>query len=127
MLTFVQWVLALAIKPDDPQALTNWGSMLLHWSQLRSGEEADRLLDEAKEKLLALEALVEGRAAYNMACLSALRGEDEEARRWLEKSRELGHLPSLEHLQQDSDLDNIRDQPWFQSFLAELDEDDTGS
>ena len=118
---------ALAIKPDYHEALTNWGAVLLYWAQQVSREEADRLLDEAEKKLLAVEALVEGFGAYNMACLSALRGEDEEARSWLEKSRELGHLPSLEHLRQDPDLDNIRDQPWFEAFLAELDENGTGS
>jgi hypothetical protein len=69
---------------------------------------------------LRAEEMKPGSGSYNLACLSALRGDLESCRKWLEKARELKTLPSLPILQSDSDLDSVRSQPWFQDLLKSL-------
>jgi len=109
---------ALKIKPDKHEALINWGNALLGQAKTKQGAEADSLFELAVEKLLEVESLSRGSGAYNLACLNALRGDEKECRKWLEKSRDFGWLPSREHMEQDTDLDNVRECQWFQDLLA---------
>jgi hypothetical protein len=61
-----------------------------------------------------------GIVAYNLACVCSLEDEPEECRQWLIKSRDSGNLPERSHLEQDTDLDPVRDLPWFKEFLETL-------
>jgi len=109
---------ALQIKPDKHEALNNWGSALSNQAVTKSGEEADRLFSLAGEKLIKVESLLPGSGAYNLACWNALRGEESQCQRWLEKSKKLGLLPSREHLMNDPDLESVRKCEWFTTFLS---------
>ena len=109
---------ALALKPDDHQALTNWGTALYDQARTRTGAEADRLLTEAGEKCRKAEELKPGSGAYNLACVAGLRGKEEECRHWLGECRRHGKLPKRSHLETDSDLDSVRDKDWFKDILA---------
>ncbi len=100
------------------EALNNWGSALLEQAKRKAGPEAERLFAECSEKLTKAESLASGSAAYNLACLTALQGSEQECREWLEKARRLGTLPSPEHLVNDTDLDSVRDREWFQVLLV---------
>jgi Tfp pilus assembly protein PilF len=111
---------ALRVKPDYHEALENWGAALLQQAQQKSGEEADRLFAAASEKCQQDEKMVPGHAAYNLACLSSLQGRGDECQTWLKKSKDHGELPSREHLLADTDLDNVRDKDWFQSFIDDI-------
>jgi len=117
-LAYEKYQAALKIKPDLHEVLNNWGATLFAQAKTKAGEEADRLFAEAKEKLLSAESISPGSGTYNLACLSALRGEEAECLRWLEKSRALGKLPSREHLANDPDLDNVCESEWFKAFLV---------
>ncbi len=55
---------------------------------------------------------------YNAACLEALSGNADEAIALLRRALELNQSEIYEYLRQDSDLDNIRDDPRFQELLA---------
>jgi Tfp pilus assembly protein PilF len=110
---------ALALKPDLRMALSNWGLGLLDQARLKQDAAAERLFNEAEQKFLGAEALEPGKASYDLACLHALRGNGDEARRWLERSKELGTLPTPEKLAADTDLDGIRDEEWFKDLVAE--------
>ena len=59
------------------------------------GEKADRLFGAARKKLLEAESVTEGAGAYNLACLSALLGEEPECGEWLEKSKTAGKRETL--------------------------------
>jgi len=94
------------------------GNALSDQAKTKAGAEADRLFAEAEKRLSRAELLAPSSAAYNLACLAAIRGLLDEARSWLSKAREGGKLPPPTHLQQDTDLDNVRDTTWFCEFLA---------
>lgn len=112
---------ALKIKPDKHEALNNWGNALTFQAQLKSGTESKALWEEAMEKYLAAEEIHPGAGSYDLACWHALNGDEEECRKWLEKSLDAGNLPNRKHLEEDTDLDNVRDKDWFKEFLEKID------
>ena len=111
---------ALEIKPDYHEALNNWGYALFSQAKTKTGKEADRLFTQSKDLLLKAESISPGISAYNIACWCAIRGQENECRKWLEKCLDLGVLPSRQHLEKDQDLEKVREKPWFKVILARL-------
>jgi len=108
---------ALEIKPDNHGILCNWSRTLLMWAARKQGAEAETLWRQAKEKTLQAEDIQPGAGAYRAACASARLGEEDECRKWLERCRELGTLPSRKHMETDPHLDSVRDKAWFKEML----------
>ncbi len=79
-------------------------------------------LDEALEAHLKAAASpntkISATACYNAACVYALKGEKDEAFVWLDKALNAG-FNGFDHMAQDSDMDNLRDDPRFQKFMEE--------
>jgi len=113
---------ALTIKPDYHEALGNCSVALLLWGRRRQGNDAHPLFRMAKEKAVAADRISPGAGAYNAACACAQLGEDEECRRWLETALEHGALPSRAHMQQDPDLESVREAAWFKQILEQAPE-----
>ena len=114
---------ALEIKPDKHEAANNWSIALLHEFhaiQHTHPDEAAALLSQAEALLLPAEASQPGLAAYNLACIAALRQRPADAIHWLRSCQTHGTLLSEEHLRTDPDLDPIRDTPEFTAWWAEV-------
>jgi hypothetical protein len=87
---------------------------------MASGDEKTSFFDQAEKLLKKAEELLPGRGSYNLACLYALNKDPNECLKWLKKSRETKYLPGRSHLEKDTDLNNVRDLPWFKEFIEEL-------
>ncbi len=111
---------ALILEPNMHEALQNWGNLLLRWSVTKGDAELDRMLQEAEARYLKVEGITAGRATYNLACVSARRGDAGACQTWLRRAKDHGRLPDKEHLLRDPDLASVRDEAWFQDFLGEL-------
>lgn len=61
-------------------------------------------------------------SAYNIACAYSLKGDKKQALKWLETSVKNG-FRNFDHIEQDSDLDNIRDEAEYQRILDEWDQE----
>lgn len=61
---------------------------------------------------------------YNLACYFSLSGKPESAKTALLRAAQYENIPSLEHLEADKDLDNIRNETWFIEFIERLKEKD---
>jgi len=109
---------ALRIKPDTHEALYNWGNALLKQAARKTGAEAHRLRRLASDKYSEVERIAPGYGAYGLACIAALAGQSEDCHHWLEQARQHGYLPSREHLESDTDMDPVRQLPWFTAFLT---------
>ncbi len=112
---------AVRIKPDDHEALGNWAISLIWEASSLQGEERSKKLTEVKEKAL-LAQIHGGKEVFGLACVHALLGESDDALNVLEACLADGTLPSLTHLETDSDLDSLRDKPRFQALLEKLKE-----
>jgi hypothetical protein len=109
---------ALKIKPDLGRALGNWAAALVdHGALPHMGERSREMFELGKQKASEAERIKPGSGAYNVACASARLGEEEECRKWLETSLEHGQLPKRSHLEQDPDLESVRDTNWFKALL----------
>lgn len=111
---------ALKIKPDNHEALNNWGGAFILQGATKSGTEAERLFDQGREKALAAEELSPGAGSYNLACAFARLGQESNCREWLEKCKAQVTLPSADHIRDDPDFAGVREQEWFEKFLASL-------
>ncbi len=114
-----KYELALAIKPDMHETLSNWTIALLAMASRSPGDDRVRALDAAEEKLARCRELT-GKTSYDLACLHALRGDTEKAVAALVACRADGKLPPPAHLDVDTDLDSIRDDPAYRAFRTGL-------
>jgi tetratricopeptide (TPR) repeat protein len=112
---------ALRIEPDMYAVYGNWASVLMHWAQLCNEPERSEKMSNARDLFKKAETSEPGLAAYNLACLAALSGETEDAKKWLEKALVLA-APSVncQKLSSDTDLDGLRELAWFQEFLTKV-------
>jgi hypothetical protein len=111
---------AIAVKADKQEAHENWSTALIHLSYIAEQSESLRLLSEALDKATRADTIVPGSGAYNAACACALLDRPDDARAWLQRSRDADVLPDLEHLESDTDLDKLSDLDWFQDLLNDL-------
>ena len=115
-----KYAAAVSIKADKHEAFNNWGLLLAEWAQTKTGEEAREMLARAEAVLLQAESVRIGSGSYNLACVYSLLGDEPACEKYLLRRKKFGKLPSLEHIQKDTDLDPVRHTDWFQEFLAAL-------
>jgi Flp pilus assembly protein TadD len=101
-------------EPNNYFALNHLGVGLMYLGKT----ERDRAhYEEARMVYIQAESLHPGAAAYNLACLSALEGDAEGCRGWLEAAQRAGTSMSPSDLAADVDLKSVRHLPWFKTFL----------
>lgn len=61
-----------------------------------------------------------GSAAYNLACVYALRGNAEACHQALLQAKDFGSLPDEANILSDVDLDNVKQAEWFVEFIEAL-------
>ncbi|ACL02171.1 conserved hypothetical protein [Desulfatibacillum aliphaticivorans] len=84
---------------------------------LRENNPDPALVEQAKKKAPRAESIQTGSGAYDMACFCALEKDYDGCRKRLKVLIRAGALPSCKHISTDRDLDNVRDQVWFQDFM----------
>ncbi|QPK63669.1 hypothetical protein IVG45_01410 [Methylomonas sp. LL1] len=58
-----------------------------------------------------------GSAAYNLACIYALRGDEEACQQALRQAKEFGSLPDETNIMRDEDMENVKQAQWFTEFM----------
>ncbi len=113
---------AIAIKPDFHEAWESWGIALAVMAGVKSGTESERLLPQAQGKYRVALALTPDRPNIlcSLACLNGLRHDETTCRTWLVRYLMLPDANAKRLLTTDTDLDAMRDKPWFQEMLAAL-------
>jgi TolB-like protein/Flp pilus assembly protein TadD len=101
----------LELDPDDVQVLLYGANALANLGEReRSLEWAERVLRAETDDALVL---------YNIACFYSIAGEKDKAITALEKSYEAG-LADPEWMEQDSDLDALRDMVRYQALVERM-------
>lgn len=111
---------AMAIAPSDYRVIGNWANLMISQADRTSKSAMATVLDTVEEKLLASRALGSPKAAYDLACVEALRGNAREAADWLRTSKAEGSMPDCAHLASDPDLDRIREDSAFVQALKDI-------
>lgn len=109
---------AQAIEPNNPNTATDWGVALMAEARRQNAEPSDDLYEQAKAKFLAAEEHWSGIASYNLACLHAIRGEEQECKNYLTSAQELDSLPPLDVVKEDADLSSMNQKAWFQTLVG---------
>lgn len=115
-----QFQRAVTINPEEERAWNDWGLALTHLALLDQEIESEEFLSEAAA-LFAQSLLLGGlQAAYNLACLYSLTGQTEMSLSFLERAAGQGALPSLEEIEEDEWLNNIRETDRFKQLVKTL-------
>jgi tetratricopeptide (TPR) repeat protein len=101
----------MELNPDDPRAATMRAVSLCRVGDREAGLQwAERALDIDPD---------DAGVRYNVACLYSLEEQTEEAMRCLERAVEAG-FGNREWIEQDPDLNPLREHPRFQELVARL-------
>jgi hypothetical protein len=92
-------------------------------ARARKVPATDELYEMAKKQFEKANSIQAGVAAFNLACVYGVRGDNEKCLEALQTAKEKGNLPEDADIIADPDLANIVGQTWFKDFMAGLEED----
>ncbi|MCD2450981.1 hypothetical protein GO003_011305 [Methylicorpusculum oleiharenae] len=110
----------LTVDPDFLGAAIDGGFTYMELARTKGVPPSDKLYELAKKSFLNANRIQKGTASYNLACIYALRNENEECLKALDDSDEHGSLPSIEDILNDPDLNNIKSHQWFTDLIEGL-------
>jgi tetratricopeptide (TPR) repeat protein len=112
----------LLLNPSYLGSAINGGVAYMDLARLLGVSADDELYDLAKKQFEKANSIHKGTASYNVACISALRGEHDACLKALEHALNNGSLPEVADILNDADLDSVKSEPWFVAFIESLTE-----
>ena len=88
--------------------------------ELFYSDSFEYFLDKREKILMRLRKMNPEFALYDLACVAALRGKKEDAMQLLMECKERNILPQFIHLNEDKELDSLRDLPEFKKMLQDV-------
>ena len=112
------------VEREDQRVSNNLGTLFTRLGVLADDKDKESYFKQAEELFYKSEMIKPGNGAYNLACLAALRGEEEHCIEWINKSRELNvNWPGADHFLRDKDFETLKDNencPSFKSLVEEI-------
>ena len=108
------------VNADSLGAAIDGGVVYMDLARLKGAAPKDSMYDSALALFQEANRIQSGSASYNLACIYALRNDQEACLSALEDSRDHGSLPSVDDILGDSDLDNMKSHHWFIDFVESL-------
>jgi len=112
----------LLLNPSYLGAAIDGGVAYMDLARLKEVDFHDELYEAARRYFEQGNAIQAGSASYNLACIYGLRNEGEACLNALEDSKSRGSLPEVDDIVSDPDLNQVKDQQWFVTFIATLNE-----
>ena len=113
---FDKFQTAIDIKPGYHNALDNWGVYLSYFAQTKSGKEAEVLYHQAINKLQI--AIEYGASSYNLSCTYALKGERDNAIKYLKMTLSKNEI-DVNYIERDGDWKDFLKDSEFIELLEE--------
>ena len=110
----------LLVQPNHLGAAIDGGVAYMDLARILEIDAHDELYDLAGEFFTNAERIQRGSAAYNLACVYGLRGQNEACLEALELSKECGSLPNSEDITSDADLSKVKNKSWFVDFMEKI-------
>lgn len=108
------------ISPNHLGAAIDGGVAIMELARIENADPNAELYDLAKINFDIAEKIQRGSAAYNLACIYALRNQENECQKALELSNECGSMPDVESMINDIDLSKITNTSWFSEFIESI-------
>lgn len=115
-----KFAFCLLVEPAYLGAAIDGGVAYMELARVKRVGAHDALYTHAHHYFEKANAIQAGSAAYNMACIYALRGDKEACLNALEIANGKGILPIVADILNDPDLAGIKGQPWFIAFIDDL-------
>lgn len=110
----------LLTAPNYLGAAIDGGVAFMELARISSESAKPELYHLAEEFFEKACGIQKGSAAYNLACVYALRGEDDACLAALQTAKEYGSLPDEQNILHDEDMAGAVKTEWFKGFLEEL-------
>jgi hypothetical protein len=110
----------LLMAPNYLGAAIDGGVALMSLARISNEVSRAVLYQKAKQFFEQAGSIQKGSAAYNLACIHALNGDETACLSALQLARESGSLPDEPVVLQDTDLASVHDQSWFKEFIEQL-------
>ncbi|MFQ6403572.1 hypothetical protein ACIDE9_02315, partial [Methylophilus sp. 'Pure River'] len=111
---------AIKLSPEKSNLYDKLGTALLDKARLQNTGITEEILNEALVTLEKGESITAGVCSYNIACIKSILKDFNGCKYWLELCKETDNLPSKVHIQNDSDLENVAKEEWFQEWLNRI-------
>jgi hypothetical protein len=113
----------MTIDPNYLAAAMDAGVACMDLARARGVSPSDELYEMAKKQFEKANTVQAGVAAFNLACLYGVRGDDDNCLAALNTAKEKGNLPEDADILNDPDLAGMKNKAWFKQFMASLEED----
>lgn len=113
----------MTIDPNYLAASMDAGVACMDLARARGVPPTDELYEMAKRQFEKANSIQAGVAAFNLACVYGVRGDNESCLEALKTAKDKGNLPADADILADPDLDKVKNQAWFKEFMASLEED----
>jgi Plant specific mitochondrial import receptor subunit TOM20 len=110
----------MTIDPNYLAAAIEAGVACMDLARARDVPPTDELYEMAKKQFEKANSIQSGVAAFNLACIHGIRGDNESCLEALKIAKEKGNLPDDADIINDPDLAKIVKQSWFKDFMASL-------
>lgn len=110
----------LLTAPNYLGAAIDGGVAFMELARISPDDSKNYLYKMARQFFEKAGGIQKGSAAYNLACIHALRVDEEACLAALQQAKEYGSLPDEQVILQDADMANVHDLPWFKEFIEEL-------
>jgi hypothetical protein len=115
-----KFAFCMLINPNYLAAAINGGVAYMDLARLRAVEADDELYTQAQKQFETANAIQSGTASYNLACIFALRNDQNACLAALENAKNKGVLPEIAEILNDPDLNNVKEQDWFLAFIESI-------
>lgn len=115
-----KFTFCLLAAPSHLGGAIDGGVAYMELARLSNAAIDDPLYDKAVQFFEKAGDIQKGSAAYNLACVHALRDDNEACLKALELARECGSLPDEEDVMNDPDMASVKDTQWFHEFLGQV-------
>jgi Plant specific mitochondrial import receptor subunit TOM20 len=112
----------MTLDPNYLAAAIDAGVACMDLARARSVPPSDELYEMAKRQFEKANSIQAGVAAFNLACVHGVRGDNENCLEALQTAKDKGNLPEDADILADPDLAKIINQDWFQDFMASMEE-----
>jgi Plant specific mitochondrial import receptor subunit TOM20 len=113
----------MTIEPSYLAAAIDAGVACMDLARARGVGIGDELYEMAKRQFEKANSIQAGTAAYNLACIYGLRGDNEACLAELKMAKDKGSLPDKADIFSDADMASVIKEKWFTGFFEAIEEE----